>query len=158
MKLHLIALLSTIFTPEATGHQVQGILLVNGTESPAWKYVRDVAFIYPSSSWVEGSDYPKIPPQLDINNPNITCGRNAFDSARRTGTADVLAGSEIGFRVSWDGNGQYGRFWHPGPAQVYLSRAPNDELETYRGDGDWFKIAYGGPVGNKEWMLWWKPD
>lgn len=76
----------------------------------------------------------------------------------RTDIADVLAGSEVGFRVSWDGNGRYGRFWHPGPVQVYLSRAPNYELDTYRGDGDWLKIAYGGPVGNKEWLLWWKPD
>jgi len=29
---------------------------------------------------------------------------------------------------------------HPGPGQAYLSRALG-ALETYRGDGDWFKIA-----------------
>lgn len=66
----------------------------------------------------------------------------------------MLAGSEVGFRVSWDGNGKYGVFWHPGPAQVYLSRAPDDDLEQYQGDGDFFKIAYAGPVGNDEWMIW----
>lgn len=78
----------------------------------------------------------------------------AFRFAATTETADVVAGSEVGFRVSWDGNGPYGVFWHPGPAQIYLSRAPNDDLESYQGDGDWFKIAYGGPVGNNEWLLW----
>jgi len=95
---------------------------------------------------------------MDINDLNITCGRRAFDSAATTDTADVLAGSEVGFRVSWDGDGEYGRFWHPGPAQIYLSRAPNDNIENYRGDGDWFKIAYGGPVGNNEWSLWGKHE
>jgi hypothetical protein len=91
---------------------------------------------------------------MDINHPDITCGRKALDFAATTETADVLAGSEVGFRVSWDGNGQYGVFWHQGPAQIYLSRAPNDDLEHYQGDGDWFKIAYAGPVGNNKWLLW----
>lgn len=109
---------------------------------------------YSPDSYPPGNEFPKTPPQMDINHPDITCGRSAFDAAAKTETADVVAGSEIGFRVSWDGNGKYGVFWHPGPAQVYLSRAPNDELETYEGQGDWFKIAYGGPVGNNEWMVW----
>jgi len=133
-----------------------GILLVDGTETPEWKYVRDVGYheAYSPDSYPPGNEFPKTPPQMDINHPDITCGRSAFNAAANTETADVVAGSEIGFRVSWDGNGKYGVFWHPGPAQVYLSRAPNDELETYKGDGDWFKIAYGGPVGNNEWMVW----
>jgi len=104
--------------------------------------------------WGEGNDYPKVSPQTDIHNPNITCGRLAFKSAATTNTADVLAGSEVGFRVSWDGNGRYGVFWHPGPAQIYLSRAPDDNLASYQGDGDWFKIAIAGPVSNNAWQLW----
>lgn len=157
MKPYLAALVSAILTSEAFGHQVMGILLVNETESQPWEYVRDVAPEYydPPGTWPEGSQTPKVSPQLDIHSPNITCGRMAFDFAATTKTADVAAGSEVGFRVSWDGHGQpYGWFWHPGPAQVYLSRAPNDDLESYQGDGDWFKIAYGGPVGNNEWLVW----
>lgn len=95
---------------------------------------------------------------MDITNPNITCGRAAFNSAPQTETADVLAGSEIGFRVSWDGHGKGGVFWHPGPGQVYLSQVPEGiegGLEVYHGqEGEWFKIAYGGPVSNTEWTLW----
>ena len=113
---------------------------------------------YAPGTYPEGSDDPKVPPQMNISHPDITCGRRAFDSAAKTETADVLAGSEVGFRVSWDGNGPYGKFWHPGPGQIYMSRAPNDDLEHYQGDGDWFKIAYGGPVGNNEWLLWGEHD
>ncbi|SPQ22681.1 40eabeae-9ac9-4ae7-a184-437a55151071 [Thermothielavioides terrestris] len=159
MKLHLAAFLGVITTPGAFAHQIHGILLVNGTETPEWKYVRDVAWegAYKPEKY-PNTEFFKTPPQTDINNPNITCGRNAFDSANKTETADILAGSEVGFRVSWDGNGKYGVFWHPGPGQIYLSRAPNDDLENYRGDGDWFKIAIGAAVSNTEWLLWNKHD
>ncbi|KAK3294450.1 glycoside hydrolase [Chaetomium fimeti] len=142
---------------------VQGILLVNGTDTAEWKYVLDVTSIFS----LDPSHYPpgyqgyKLDPIIGAANPNITCGRAAFDSAPRTQTADVLAGSEIGFRVSADGNGnrnaeysQFPSFWHPGPAQIYLSRAPNDDLQSYRGDGAWFKIAYAGPLNKQNWSLW----
>jgi hypothetical protein len=117
--------------------------------------------------WVNPDYYPpgyqgyKLDPIIGTANPNITCGRAAFDSASQTDTVDVLAGSEVGFRVSADGNGnlnptysQYPKFWHPGPAQIYLSRAPNDDLQNYKGDGDWFKIAYAGPSDDQHWSLW----
>ncbi|KAI0408348.1 lytic polysaccharide monooxygenase [Xylaria palmicola] len=160
MKPYVAALFGALLTPGAFGHQVAGILLVNGTESPAWKYVRDVApqWEYEPREIATGDEFPKTTPQTDINSPNMTCGRDAFNFAATTETADVLAGSEVGFRVSWDGSGRYGVFWHPGPAQIYLSRAPNDNLEHYRGDGDWFKIAYGGPVNNNKWLLWGEHD
>ncbi|KAI0394196.1 glycosyl hydrolase family 61-domain-containing protein [Xylariaceae sp. FL0594] len=157
MKPFLAAFLGAALIPGTYGHQVAGILLVNGTESLAWKYVRDVVpqWDYFPGTFPEGDDFPKTPPQEDIMNTNITCGRDAFKFAATTETADVLAGDEVGFRVSYDGNGPYGVFWHPGPGQVYLARAPNDDLETFRGDeGDWFKIAYAGPLDNKTWQLW----
>ncbi|KAK4112025.1 lytic polysaccharide monooxygenase [Canariomyces notabilis] len=127
MRPYLAALLSAVLIPGALGHQVHGILLVNGTASREWQYVRDV-----KSAWVlapgefEGSEYHKS-------------------------TADVLAGSEVGFKVSWAAQGNPG-FWHPGPVQIYMSRAPKDDLASYRGDGDWFKIAYGGPANNTNWL------
>jgi hypothetical protein len=50
-------------------------------------------------------------------------------------------------------------FYHDGPGQIYLSRAPNDDLESYEGgDGDWFKIAYAGPASNSTWTLRGTPD
>lgn len=132
----------------------------------ALRRYRDVApiFAIDPSTYPPGYQGYKLEPIIGTANPNITCGRAAFDSAPHTETADVLAGSEIGFRVSADGYGNrdatysgfspYPRFWHAGPGQIYLSRAPNDDLQSYRGDGDWFKIAYAGPVDNQHWALW----
>lgn len=167
MKQYLIAALIAI-APGALCHNVQGILIVNGTASPEWTYVLDVA-----SPWAIGPDeYPdyyqgyKLAPIIGPDNENITCGRAAFSAAPRTETADILAGSEVGFRVSTDGNGNRGGvfysigdminpvFWHPGPAQIYLSRAPNDDLQSYKGEGDWFKIAYAGPLDDNHWSIW----
>lgn len=127
---------------------------------------RDVTGLSPVGPWdyPNGSQAYKLEPVIGSDNPNVTCGRNAFDAAPRTETADILAGSEVGFRVSSDGNGNLhgpGRefyrppnFWHAGPGMIYLSRAPNDDLLNYKGDGDWFKIAYAGPVDDTHWSLW----
>lgn len=30
--------------------------------------------------------------------------------------------------------------YHPGFASAWLSKAPTDDLDSYTGDGDWFKI------------------
>lgn len=42
----------------------------------------------------------KSEPQIDLYSTNFTCGRNAFASAKKTETADVIAGTEVGFRVN----------------------------------------------------------
>lgn len=98
----------------------------------------------------------------DLWTSNMTCGRIAFESMERTEIADVVAGEEIGFRTMSNAevnySGSYGFFYHPGPGQVWLSRAPNDDLKAYRGDGDWFKIAYAGPKSNTQWKLHWETD
>ncbi|KAH6855627.1 glycosyl hydrolase family 61-domain-containing protein [Chaetomium sp. MPI-CAGE-AT-0009] len=163
MRVHRVAFLSVLLTPGVSAHNVQGMLLVNGTESPEWKYVLDVGtqFYISPGQYRAGDQSAKVEPIVGASDPNITCGRLAFDSAPRTETADILAGSEVGFRVSTDGRGtrdpatgQNPVFWHPGPAQIYLSRAPNDDLQSYRGDGDWFKIAYAGPLDDQHWSIW----
>ncbi|KAK3293882.1 glycosyl hydrolase family 61-domain-containing protein [Chaetomium fimeti] len=163
MRISQAAFLSVLLTPGALGHNVQGMLLVNGTETPEWKYVLDVGTSYYVSpeKYIPGDQSAKLEPIVGTSDPNITCGRLAFDSASKTETADIIAGSEVGFRVSTDGRGTrnpekgvYPNFWHPGPGQIYLSRAPNDDLQSYKGDGDWFKIAYAGPTDDQHWSIW----
>jgi hypothetical protein len=44
--------------------------------------------------------------------------------------------------------------YHPGSAQIYLSKAENGDLSTYKGDGDWFKIQNIGTADGKTWDLW----
>jgi hypothetical protein len=61
-------------------------------------FARDVAG--DPSQWTSPpSELEKIVPQYDLTSTNITCGRNAFDSAFMTDTATVIAGDEMGFRV-----------------------------------------------------------
>lgn len=130
-----------------------GILLVNRTATPEWLYVRDVMGPNYEDEIFPWGQYHKTIPQMDVHHPDITCGRKAFAAAANTSTADVIAGSEVGFRVSWDAYGPGGEFYHRGPAQIYLSRAPGDDVENYRGDEDWFKIAVAGPKDNNSWLL-----
>jgi hypothetical protein len=33
---------------------------------------------------------------------------------------------------------------HQGPGQIYMSKAPRDDIENYKGDGDWFKVSKVG--------------
>jgi hypothetical protein len=98
----------------------------------------------------DNSDYGKISPQLGaalVSSTNLTCGRLASNSAKKTKTADVVAGEPIAIGVGE----YYGNIFHQGPAQAYMSRAPNDDIENYHGDGDWFKIAYWGPLSDTKW-------
>lgn len=88
----------------------------------------------------------------------ITCGRSAFKSLEKTEIADINAGEEVGFKTS-DSPGYNGGsmlYFHEGPGSAWLSRAPKDDLKSYQGDGDWFKIAYAGPKSNTEWKLLYK--
>lgn len=59
----------------------------------------------------------------------------------KTEVADFLTGEEVGFRVMSGAEirngGGYGYFYYPVPAQVWLSRAPNDNLQAYHGDSNW---------------------
>lgn len=97
-------------------------LIVNGTVTPEFKYVRWVSRLSLPSTFDAGHPNTKsfiltqirdvatpasdsLPrqredPQYDIYSTNVTCGRSAINSAANTATADVLAGSEIGFRLS----------------------------------------------------------
>jgi len=98
----------------------------------------------------------------------------------------VIAGEQIGFMVSekWTevririrrtilgqlmSTDSYDQFddqpyiWHEGPGQIFLSALPSTDtspsttsLDNYAGDGDWFKIAYAGPLNSTDWSLYWK--
>jgi hypothetical protein len=41
--------------------------------------------------------------------------------------------------------------YHNGPGQAYLSRSAGTDVQNYKGDGDWFKIASLGPVNDTWW-------
>jgi hypothetical protein len=144
IALYLGALSAACHTTYA--HYVFSHLIINGTKDTNWTYVREVA----AQNNGDNSDYGKVSPQLGaaaVTSTNLTCGRLAANSAKKTKTATVIAGDPISFGVGE----VYGSIFHYGPAQIYMSKAPNDDIENYIGDGDWFKIAYWGPTSDTQW-------
>ncbi|KAF2006331.1 lytic polysaccharide monooxygenase [Amniculicola lignicola CBS 123094] len=143
----------------SAAHFAVGHLLVNGTDTGLWKHVLKVAHEHIPSITDPTNHFGQVTPQFpsDLSTTNITCGRSAFDSLPTTEIADVVAGEELGFRLmsaeEVNAGGGYGYIFHPGPAQIWLSRAPNDDMKAYHGDGDWFKVSYGGPKNNWAWEL-----
>ncbi|CAI6264403.1 unnamed protein product [Periconia digitata] len=145
-----------------SAHIVIPHLLVDKKDTGLWKHVLEVSA--PDETWTGPYYYPGLIIPLEaydsLDGENITCGRAAFNSLGKTEIADVVAGEEIGFKTwyevdngePWTAETTYS-FYHTGPAQVYLSRAPNDDLKSYHGDGDWFKVAYAGPKNSKSWEL-----
>ena len=80
---------------------------------------------------------------------NITCGRLAFNFAKTTSTATVLAGSLVGFRT----DPSYPIF-HPGPAQAFLAKVDGALEDTIGDHENWYKIAYIGPVNESYWITY----
>ena len=81
---------------------------------------------------------------------DVRCGRDGVKSASTTETATIEAGSAVAFHVKTYNDPMFNNgIFHPGPAQVYMSKSEN--LETDVGDGDWFKIYYLGPDSDTTW-------
>lgn len=141
MRTSLLSLVG-LATTCVEGHYIFSHLVLNSEVTPEWKYVRDVV-VEPGLSYEPNDIFGKIRPQEDINNEAMACGREAFASAGKTETANINAGAEVGFHVSksLEGHSFY-QIFHNGPAQAYLARAPNDDLQNFNGtEGKWFKVA-----------------
>lgn len=123
-------------------------LIVNGTNTAAWKYVRQ----FSPDPATGNSDFGRNYPLHDVTSADINCNRNAAAAGPKTSIATVVAGSEVGFTVAGL-TGSSGAITHDGPGQAYLSKAPNNDIEKYDGKGDWFKIAYIGPKSDTAWKL-----
>ena len=87
-----------------------------------------------------------------VNSPNLICNEGAQNAAAET--YDVKAGDKIGFKLSFNEFIE-----HPGPAFVYMSKAPGD-VASYDGTGDWFKAYENGVTGSASedtnWGTWQK--
>jgi len=146
-----------------SSHYVFSRLLVNNTETPNWKYIRDVGKQegYRGGYSGPGNDeFGKTAPNMghlkDGTDYALRCGLDAEKSAAKTETATILAGSEVGFRIGLHISAAFRTIGHPGPAQVYMHRT--DDLVNDVGDGDWFKIAYEGPINDTFWGTWVAPS
>ncbi|KAG2415903.1 hypothetical protein HFD88_007095 [Aspergillus terreus] len=124
---YALALASLVAAVSA--HYTFDVLVVDGQETSSWQYIR------------ENTRAEKYMPTKFINSPSITpldsdftCNEGANTNAGKTEVATVAAGSELAMKLAYGA-----RIQHPGPAQVYMSKAPGD-VKDYDGSGDWFKI------------------
>ncbi|KAH7138394.1 glycosyl hydrolase family 61-domain-containing protein [Dendryphion nanum] len=151
---HILTVLAGII-PALQAHWVYPVVSINnGAPSQRWQYVRKLGPGPPPYASLE--DPARGEPHRDIYSDEIRCGRGSFGSAKTTETLVVNAGDEVTFFTFYTAreNNYTQTMYHPGAAQVYLSKAPDNNLEEYKGDGEWFKIRnFGASADGKTWDL-----
>jgi hypothetical protein len=92
-------------------------------------------------------------PLQNVNSTDMRCNSGASSGiALNTQTYNVVAGDMLGFAIK-------DTFGHPGPQQVYISKAPGRAAE-YDGAGDWTKIysltySFNSSDGQGDGLLKW---
>lgn len=89
-----------------------------------------------------------------VNSPDLRCNSGATPGSAKT--LEAKAGDKLGFKL-WFNE----QIEHPGPGFVYMSRAPNDDVNSYDGSGDWFKayetgLCNGQANQDTAWCTWQK--
>lgn len=100
-----------------------------------WNYDRIIVneqIIGESYQYVRKTNNSNAPLQ-NVNSTDMRCNSGASSGLLlNTSTYTVNAGDKLGFAIK-------DTFGHPGPQQVYISKAP-DSAAAYDGSGDWTKI------------------
>jgi hypothetical protein len=136
----------------ATAHYFFDTNIVNGVAQKQFEYVRQSS---------RQTKYNPIKfssnPAADIRDgstadgPDIVCNQGGA-KAGNTKVLTVNAGDEVKFKLAVGA-----KFQHPGPALVYMSKAPGS-VTSYDGSGDWFKIFQEGLCGadlkDSNWCTW----
>lgn len=146
----LTALVAACIIQYASAHYFFDTLIIDGTESKPLQYVRENTrqAKYNPTKWKNTRD--DMTPDMD----DFRCNKGAFQSAAKTSTAEVKAGAKLGMKLAVGAT-----FQHPGPALVYMSKAPSS-ASTYEGDGEWFKVFeegicnQSGEMGKDAWCSW----
>jgi len=125
----------------AQAHYIFSRLIVNNTESKDYEFIRPHI-----GKGTEEDYYGVLVPNQDPTFVSLRCGANGTQTGNITKTITIHAGDKVGFRVG-EPHFKYANYpydiprtYHPGPGSAWLSKAPNDDLDSYTGDGDWFKI------------------
>lgn len=145
-----IALLSLLSLHQASAHYVWPYTIVNGVVSSRWEYVRPVTSYNPIQEFTTTRD--------------SMCGYGGALPLFPVKTLKVPAGSEFAFGASLyselktlKGEPETVKFdptfslYHDGPAAAYLSMSTVEDLNEYKGDGTWFKIASIGASDGLKW-------
>jgi hypothetical protein len=134
MKFTAISIAAAALAPLAAAHYTFDVLTVDGVSSRPNEFIRSNTRQekYNPTKWVNPLD-DMTPDSLDFR-----CNKGSFTFAAQTKTAEVKPGSKLSVHLAYGATMQ-----HPGPATVYMSKAPGT-AQAYEGDGDWFKIAQTG--------------
>ncbi|KAF8915681.1 glycoside hydrolase family 61 protein D [Mucidula mucida] len=121
-------LLGLSFLSIVSCHYTFPDLIVNGTTTADWQYVRMTENHYSNG------------PVTDVTSSAIRCYELDANSAGAAGIATVSAGSMVGFKANQ-------AIYHPGYASAYMSTASPSANSTGAGLGStWFKIWESPPV------------
>ncbi|KAB8068233.1 glycosyl hydrolase family 61-domain-containing protein [Aspergillus leporis] len=148
MKFSLLA--AAAIAPLVSAHYFFDTLIIDGQETSANQYVRSNTrpAKYNPTKWANTRD------DMTPDVPDFRCNKGAFTFAGQTGTAEVKAGSKLALKLAVGATMQ-----HPGPALVYMSKAPRTAKE-YEGDEEWFKIHEEGVCDKSKdftrdaWCTW----
>ncbi|KAI1849829.1 hypothetical protein JX265_012295 [Neoarthrinium moseri] len=126
-----VATAAAVLARSADAHYIFSKLVLNGVASNDWQYIRQTtrATNYMPTKWTNTYD------NLTPSDTDFRCNLGSFSNAAKTEVADVAAGDTIAMKLFYDGS-----IAHPGPGQVYMSKAPTGNVQEYEGDGDWFKV------------------
>ncbi|KAH7303768.1 fungal cellulose binding domain-containing protein [Stachybotrys elegans] len=119
-------------------------LVVNGQVTAEHEYTRKHDnFLNPS--WEDGAF---------LNNNDLRCNKGSMNHRTEPKTYRITAGQDVvGFQAYAGTDGLY----HPGPVQIYMSKAPGD-VRDYDGSGDWFKVYQlghrDGSTADDAWLAW----
>lgn len=122
--------------PVASAHYFFSHFIANGNFTGWFEYVRDNSQGY-------------MPMKAGYDSNDFRCRTDSQRFAADSGVYKVKAGDEIGLGTAF-----YTTLGHPGPLQIYMSKAPGDVRE-YDGSGDWFKVYELGPTAfSSEGIQW----
>ncbi|KOS37905.1 hypothetical protein ACN38_g11281 [Penicillium nordicum] len=126
MKFSLAALAA--IAPIVSAHYFFDALVIDDKEDTQYVRSNTRPEKYNPTKWVNTLD------DMTPDMPDFRCNKGAFTFAGKTDTAEVKAGSKLAMKL-----GVGATMRHPGPASVYMSKAPTT-ANKYEGDGEWFKI------------------
>ncbi|KAF7973043.1 hypothetical protein HWV62_16328 [Athelia sp. TMB] len=131
----LLTFIATAVITQVSGHYTFPSLVVGGTVTTAWEYVR------------ETNNFNTQNPVTDVTSSDLRCYDSA--TAGTASTVTVAAGSTLGIQSD-------GTIYHPGVVNVYLAKAPSSGVAGFAGDGAvWFKVFQISAVTNGGTSITW---
>ncbi|KZW04279.1 fungal cellulose binding domain-containing protein [Exidia glandulosa HHB12029] len=118
---------------QASAHYLFPALVVDGKSTGDWVNVRMTNNHYSNG------------PVTDVTSPDIRCYTSETNAGATT--ANVTAGSTVGFTAVTD-------ISHPGPALVYMAKAPSQAAGWDGSGAVWFKIFEMPPTISASGMTW----